>query len=149
LDSCVVYLQGAPDVRVTGRRVVATIVDSIVFGLVVALLEAFGLHTSASGLSLTQLSGGGSGALVAFVIVYYTLMEGLLGKTVGKMVTGIRVVDATTGGLPGLFKAFVRTLLRFIDGLCGTYLLGFVIVLASPRRRRLGDMAANTQVIRG
>ena len=48
---------------------------------------------------------------------------------------------------PGAGAALIRTLLG-IDGLFG-YLAGFIIVLASDRRRRLGDMAARTQVVRG
>jgi uncharacterized RDD family membrane protein YckC len=37
--------------------------------------------------------------------------------------------------------------LRIIDGIFA-YLVGFVIVLSSNRRRRLGDMAAGTLTVR-
>ena len=43
--------------------------------------------------------------------------------------------------------AILRTLLRVVDGLFG-YLLGYVVVLASARRQRLGDMVAHTLVVR-
>ena len=49
--------------------------------------------------------------------------------------------------MPGLGVAAIRTILRLIDGLFG-YLVGFIVVLASSKRQRLGDMAAHTLVIR-
>ena len=149
--------QPSTDVRVTGRRVVATLVDGLVFGVLSFILTwLFGTETTASttttstgtsSFSYTSLSTGGSLVLFLAVIGYYVLMEGLLGRTVGKMVTGIRVVreDGTTP--PGIGAAVLRTLCRIVDGLFG-YLVGFIIVLAGDRRRRLGDMAAKTQVVR-
>jgi uncharacterized RDD family membrane protein YckC len=142
------YPQVSGDVRVTGRRVVATIIDGIIFGIVSSILSAiFGTKSTGSGFSYTRLSTGGSLILLVLVVLYYVFMEGTLGRTVGKMATGIRVVreDGTTP--PGAGAALIRTLLRIIDGLFA-YLVGFIIVLSSDRRRRLGDMAAKTQVVR-
>lgn len=144
-----VYVDTGTNVHVTGRRVVAVVIDGIVFGVLISLLSAFGLKTSASGFNLTTLSGGGRIVLVVLALAYYTIMEGLIGQTVGKMVTGIRVLDPNTGRPPGLLKALFRTLMRIIDALPFSYLLGFIVVLASSRRRRLGDMVAGTQVVRG
>jgi uncharacterized RDD family membrane protein YckC len=144
----VTYAQVPGNVRVTGRRVVATIIDGIIFGIVSSILNAiFGTRTATSGFSYTSLSTGGSFVLLVLVVLYYVLMEGMLGRTVGKMATGIRVVREDGTSPPGAGPALIRTLLRIIDGLFG-YLVGFVIVLASDRRRRLGDMAAHTQVVR-
>jgi uncharacterized RDD family membrane protein YckC len=133
------------DIHVTGRRVVATIIDGILFGIVSSVFP--GIRTTASGFSITTLATGGSFLLLVVVVLYYVLLEGILGRTVGKMVTGIRVIDAATGNPPGLGKAAVRTVLRIVDGLFG-YVVGFIVVLASDRRRRLGDMAASTLVVR-
>lgn len=142
------YTQVSGDVRVTGRRVVATIIDGIIFGIVNSIITLlFGEKSSASGFSFTKLSTGGSFVLLVLVILYYVLMEGMLGRTVGKMATGIRVVREDGTSPPGAGAALIRTLLRIIDGLFA-YLVGFIIVLASDRRRRLGDMAARTLVVR-
>ena len=143
------YASSTPDVRVTGRRVVATFIDGALFGLVNSALAAV-LNTDEStstDLSLTSLSTGGSAWLLVFVVLYYVLLEGFLGLTLGKLITGIRVVDAETGGRPGLLAAVARTALRLIDGIFG-YLLALIVVVNSDRRRRLGDMAAKTLVVR-
>ncbi|MEV4754815.1 RDD family protein [Micromonospora sp. NPDC049559] len=136
------------NVRVTGRRIGATVIDGLVLGAVSGLLtRLFGTETDSSGFALTTLSPGGSLLLLVIVLLYYTLLEGFLGRTVGKMVTGIRVIDEATGDRPGLVSALVRTLLRIVDGLFA-YLVGLIIVVNSDRRRRLGDMAAKTLVVK-
>ncbi len=47
------------------------------------------------------------------MLLYYVPMEGLFGFTVGKLVTGTRVVN-TQGGRPTWAQAFGRTLCRLI-----------------------------------
>jgi uncharacterized RDD family membrane protein YckC len=80
-------------------------------------------------------------------MLYYVLLEGLFGRTVGKLVTGIRVIDAKTGRTQGIFTALARTLLRIIDSI-GGYPLGWIVVICNDRRRRRGDMAADTLAVR-
>ena len=142
-----VYQQGGVDVRVTGRRIVATILDGILLGLLYRLSTAtFGGHYQ-SGYDFTRLtSKAGLGWLVV-TLAYYLVLEGIYGRTVGKFLTGIRVIDAKTGRAPGVLSALVRTLLRIIDGI-GGYVLGWIVVVLNDRRRRLGDMAADTLVVR-
>ena len=69
------------------------------------------------------------------------------GQTVGKRLMRLRVVDAE--GMRLQFNQIVvRNLLRFVDSLPATYLVGGLICWFSPRCQRLGDIAANTIVIR-
>ena len=137
--------------HVTGRRVLATIIDGLIFGGAYWLLAlAFGdIHTE--GEPANWVSGLPALAEVAYgilVVAYYVLLEGFLGQTIGKMATGIKVVTEATGQAPpGIAAAAIRTVLRLIDGLF-SYLVAFITVLASGKRQRLGDMVANTLVVR-
>jgi uncharacterized RDD family membrane protein YckC len=136
------------DVHVTGRRVLATIVDGVVLGLLFVVMSMlFGSSSAQGGQVNTSLSGLAFLMFLLLVVAYYVLMEGYLGQTVGKMVLGIKVVKEGTGETPGLQAAVVRTLLRFIDGLF-SYLVAFIAVLSSSKNQRLGDMAAHTLVVR-
>lgn len=138
----------ALDVHVTGRRVVATLIDGLIFSVIGYLATSlFGTTVESSSFQLTTLSPGGSAVLFVVALAYYILLEGLLGRTVGKMATGIRVVREDGATPPGFGPATIRTLLRIIDGLLGN-LVGFIIVQASQKRQRLGDMAAKTLVVR-
>ena len=138
------------DVHVTGRRILATIVDGLVFGLLYAVMAMlFGTvasegHASYWNGSLPALPSVLYGVLI---VLYYILSEGYLGQTVGKMVLGIKVVREDNGEVPGLGGATIRTLLRIVDGLF-SYLVAFITVLISGKNQRLGDMAARTLVVR-
>lgn len=69
------------------------------------------------------------------------------GQTVGKRIAGTRVLSSN--GLAISFgQAALRNLLRIVDILPGGYLLGGVSVLFDARGRRLGDIAADTVVVR-
>ncbi len=136
------------EVHVTGRRVLATIVDGVLLTVVFVILAMLFGQTSASGASASA-SIGTLPTLLLFALsfAYYILMEGYMGQTVGKMIVGVKVVREGSGEAPGLGKAAIRTVLRIVDGFLG-YLVGFIVVLVSGKNQRLGDMAAGTLVVR-
>lgn len=69
------------------------------------------------------------------------------GQTIGKRMLRLRVVDAH--GLRLQFsQVAIRNLLRFVDMLPAFYLVGGIVALLNRRTQRLGDLAANTIVIR-
>jgi uncharacterized RDD family membrane protein YckC len=79
---------------------------------------------------------------------YFVLLEMLGGgRSLGKWAAGLRVVR--DGGLPITFRASaVRNLLRIVDYLPTSYLIGLTSMVVSPEGKRLGDMAAGTLVVR-
>ena len=137
------------DVHVTGRRILATVVDGLIFGGLYAVMVIL------FGSVATVGSANWNGSMPALptllygviVVLYYILLEGYLGQTVGKMLLGIKVVREDNGEVPGLGGATIRTLLRIVDGLF-SYLVAFITVLISGKNQRLGDMAAHTLVVR-
>jgi uncharacterized RDD family membrane protein YckC len=137
------------DVHVTGRRILATLVDGLMFGLFYAVMAALSGTVTAEGSSQWEGTLPALPALAygVLVVLYYVLLKGYLGQTLGKMLLGIRVVREDNGEVPGLGAAAIRTLLRIVDGLF-SYLVAFVTVLISVKRQRLGYMAAHTPVVR-
>ncbi|MGH3088966.1 MAG: RDD family protein [Rubrobacteraceae bacterium] len=138
----------AMEVHVTGRRVLATIVDGILLTILfIALAMLFGETSTSGGSANASLGTLPTLLLTVLSFGYYILMEGYMGQTVGKMLLGIKVVREGSGEAPGLGKAAIRTVLRIVDGFF-FYLVGFIIVLVSGKNQRLGDMAAGTLVVR-
>jgi uncharacterized RDD family membrane protein YckC len=81
-------------------------------------------------------------------IGYPIALEWMLrGQTIGKRVFGLRVIDATGKRLE-LTQIMLRNLLRFVDLLPLLYLVGGASLVLTKRCQRLGDMVANTVVIR-
>jgi uncharacterized RDD family membrane protein YckC len=79
--------------------------------------------------------------------LYYWLLEGLFGTTLGKLVMNLHVVRVD-GSKIDLRKSVIRNLLRLIDGI-GVYLVGFLVALLSRKKQRLGDHVADTVVVQG
>lgn len=69
------------------------------------------------------------------------------GQTIGKRLFRLRVIDASGLRLQPS-QIIIRNLLRFVDMLPAFYLVGGVCSLLNRRSQRLGDIAANTIVIR-
>ena len=86
-------------------------------------------------------------AFLAAMVLYFVVLEGLKGVTLGKCVVGLRV-ERVWGGKPGLIKGLLRNVLRIVDGLPAFSILGVVLILNSVERTRLGDRIADTRVIR-
>jgi uncharacterized RDD family membrane protein YckC len=85
-------------------------------------------------------------AFLALMLLYFVLLEGVAGATLGKRVVGLRVARAG-GGKPGVVKGLLRNALRIVDGLPAFSILGVVLILTSDEKARFGDRIAGTRVI--
>ncbi|MFH1630617.1 MAG: RDD family protein [Candidatus Aenigmatarchaeota archaeon] len=84
--------------------------------------------------------------IIVVDFLYFVLLEGLYGATIGKRAVGICVVRED-GSKCTITDAFIRNLLRIVDGiLC--YLIGAILIWTSEKKQRIGDMAAHTIVVR-
>ncbi len=79
--------------------------------------------------------------------LYYWVAQAAWGRTLGMRAFGLRVVT-TDGRRPGVAATLVRTLLLAVDWLPACFVLGAVLIWVTPRRQRLGDLAARTVVVR-
>lgn len=121
------------------RRWAATLIDSVVLWVFLMCGDAF------LGNNLYQRL---LPIFLVLIALYYPVLEGLEGGTVGKFMLGIRVVDYE-GRIPGVVKALVRTLTRVVEVnpcLIGGIPAG-IVALISRRKQRIGDMLAGTFVI--
>jgi uncharacterized RDD family membrane protein YckC len=103
--------------------------------------------------ALGKLSADISGAifLVAMFVVnlgYAMVLEWFWnGQTLGKRLLGLRVMDVRGLRLQP-YQIIIRNLLRAVDSLPAVYLIGGLTSLFNRYAQRLGDLAANTIVIR-
>ena len=124
---------------VVWRRVVAIIIDIVLIGIVSSVISGI----------LAQARLAVLGSLFGLVIGfgYYIYFEGSYGQTIGKMALDI-VVVTEDGGPVDFGPSAIRNLLRIVDVLPAFYLIGFVAVLVTDRKQRLGDIVADTVVVR-
>ncbi|MDR0682589.1 MAG: RDD family protein [Dysgonamonadaceae bacterium] len=81
-------------------------------------------------------------------ICYHFFFETLMnGKTPGKLITGTRVTNLD-GSTPGLSSYFLRWILLPIDLFPSGIGLGGLFIVFSKNHQRIGDLAAETIVVR-
>jgi uncharacterized RDD family membrane protein YckC len=128
-----------------GRRFAAGLIDAIPLLAAFALLGArdtrMGEGSDFWDDSLVQAAALAGPVLY---ILHTTVSEALFGRTIGKVLCGLRVVGLD-GKRPTPGALLTRNLLRVIDVLMG--FLPLVLVLYSPLRQRAGDVAAGTMVV--
>jgi len=77
--------------------------------------------------------------------VFFEVRRG--GQTPGKRLMHLRVVR-DKGQPVRFFDSVIRNILRIVDALPGTQMVGVVSILANKRNKRVGDLAAGTIVVR-
>jgi uncharacterized RDD family membrane protein YckC/ribosomal protein L40E len=138
---------------VIGTLVISSIVFAIIFSIFPDLAEDYTINEitweaieAAAERPLTLFDWLISLGQVLYAIVYWTVAIGWKGRTVGKLMLGIKVVRSD-GGRVGYLRAFGR--------LC-TYLLcwpltlgfGFLIIAWNKQKRGLHDFICDTMVVR-
>ena len=83
---------------------------------------------------------------IGFSFLYFGVLTGLAGATLGKFSTGIRVVKED-GSVVGVGRSLVRWILWAVDGPLTLFLCGIITSATSRGHRRLGDMAAGSYVV--
>jgi uncharacterized RDD family membrane protein YckC len=132
-----------------GARFVASLLDNLVC---IACLVP-GVVLWLGGGDVDDPSAGAIMVLVAGIIaavIYNFVKDGTSdGRSVGKRVTGLMVVHLPTNQPCSIGQSALRALILLLTNLIPYlgWLIEPVMVLAASDRRRLGDRAANTQVI--
>jgi uncharacterized RDD family membrane protein YckC len=116
----------------------------ILVALLVVLSYGVGVDPGAGGIAAAFWA-------VGFFVVFWGYDVGFevlnSGRTPGKALNRLRVVRES--GAPVTFgTSAVRNVIRIIDILPGTYLVGMVSIVVTRRNQRVGDLAAGTLVIR-
>lgn len=85
---------------------------------------------------------------VSLFLLYQFLSEVLVnGQSLGKKAIGIKVVRLD-GKNPGLIDYLLRAVFQIVDTLFSMGIVGGLLISSTSKSQRLGDMTANTTVIR-
>src|SRR6202165_3619445 len=131
-----------------GTRAIAQLLDLLILAAILIAVILAGIAPGA-------LAGSDSVAtlieiLGSFVVVfgYFWISEAIWsGQTIGKKVFRLRAVGDR--GEPLTFmQAGIRNVVRIVDFLPYGYGVGFVVLFANGRGRRVGDLAAGTIVVK-
>jgi uncharacterized RDD family membrane protein YckC len=145
-------MQGGPaspvneiETRVTGRRVVQYIIDYVITAVVASVI-------------IWALDRG-TGALNAFLLLVGVVLAAAWyfwywvyrpyqadGQSLGMQLLGVRIISLD-GRRASMMQLFVRGILLIVDTLFWG-LVGWITMICSRYRQRIGDHAAKTVVVR-
>lgn len=126
------------------NRALATFIDYVIFyPIAIAYVFAFGEPRDGG---VYVLEWASMFPIVCFWFVYFPIVECVAGQTLGKKITGIRVVT-----LSGKDVSFVNAVLRRLFDNVDMLFFGVVaavVIKSSDKKQRVGDLVARTIVIK-
>jgi uncharacterized RDD family membrane protein YckC len=134
------------DLASLGERMVAAIVDIVILTGYIILIELFGTFSSSL---FTSDLGWIAFFLILLPVTFYSLLSEtyLNGQSVGKKVMGIKVISLS-GSQPAFSQYLIRWLFRIVDLWSSGFVLGTVMVAATEKHQRLGDLVAGTTLVK-
>jgi len=129
------------------RRLLGGLIDLIPFVaalLIAEIIERRSSQPVSGRLTYQSPEFAWLAAGVGLYLLLPTLFELLLGRSIGKLLAGTRVA-ALNGSRPAPAAVLIRNLLRLVDLIMLLCPLG--LILFSPLKQRIGDMAAGTIVV--
>ncbi len=134
------------------RRLGAALIDGILLSIPIGIIFASTWHIDPA---TDRLVTSGRWSLVVvglLTAVYQVVGVAVWGRTVGKLVTGIRVVSAKDLSRPGWVRALIRWGIFWVVGwipfVGGLLSLVFLLpLLWTMKRQGVHDMAADTLVV--
>ena len=137
-----------------GSRSAAFIIDQVILMTVNILIFISLVFLSFGESDFFELMGANSLiigiAIIGIFVInygYFIVLEFFAGgRTVGKRIVGIRVIQENGHSLT-LLSSFIRNFLRLVDSLPSGYFLGILMIFFHSKHKRIGDLVAGTIVI--
>lgn len=129
-----------------GDRIVGAIIDYIIIiAYVIIVLWAFVFNSSSSFAGTYAIL-----IMLSFLpVVFYDLASELLlnGQSLGKKIMGIKVISIS-GDQPSFSQYLNRWIFRLVDFTFSSSLVAVVMVAATEKKQRLGDVIAGTVLVK-
>jgi len=145
------YGQAATAYASVWIRFVALLIDGLIVGVPLGIIIVGVGSLIAAVAQNSSGAAAGLGLILDLIIIlisfgYFAYLEATQGGTLGKKALGLRIVKVD-GSPIGWNEAIIRTLLRIVDNFFFG-LVGFICILSSEKKQRVGDMVAKTIVIK-
>ncbi len=85
--------------------------------------------------------------LLLLQVVYFIPLEFFFGCTVGKALLDIEVKNLPARRAD-FMSVFTRNIIRYLEFFAGFYMVSFILVSVTPKKQRIGDIIADTIVVK-
>jgi len=127
------------------KRIIAMSIDDILISLIIVFAFSSSFETAKTYEQVLVLTNELFGYIFAAYTLYHWIFITVYGKTVGKMIAKIRVIDIETLDNPSWMRSLVRSIMRNFDEMF--FYLGMAYAIVNPLNRAIHDMVGKSVVV--
>ncbi|AZV46539.1 RDD family protein [Nautilia sp. PV-1] len=120
------------------KRAIAMTIDDLLISLIIVFAFSSQFAHAKSYEQVLMLTNELFGYIFVAYTLYHWIFIALYGKTIGKMIVKIRVVDVQTLDNPSWMRSFVRSVVRNFDEMF--FYLGMAYAIVDPLNRAIHDI---------
>jgi len=128
------------------KRAGAFVIDDIIMGIFIFIIFYEQLMQLTTPEAVAQFNNNSLMSIVALKVIYHTfLVWQNSGKTIGKHIMKIKVVEFENGYTPSFATSFMRAALRIVSEFI--FYVGFLVAFMSPIFQTMHDRFSKTVVV--
>jgi uncharacterized RDD family membrane protein YckC len=127
------------------KRAIAMTIDDLLISLIIVIAFSSSFANAKTYEQVLVLTNELFGYIFVAYTLYHWIFVAIYGKTIGKMIVKIRVVDVQTLDNPSHLRAFIRSLMRNFDEMF--FYLGMAYAIVDPLNRAIHDIVGKAVVV--
>jgi len=127
------------------KRAIAMTIDDLLVSLIIVFAFSSQFANAKSYEEILVLTIELFGYIFVAYTLYHWIFIAIYGKTVGKMLTKIRVIDMQTLDNPSWMRSLIRSIVRNFDEMF--FYLGMAYAIVDPLNRAIHDIVGKSVVI--
>ena len=127
------------------KRAIAMTIDDLLVSLIIVFAFSSQFANAKSYEEILVLTNELFGYIFVAYTLYHCIFIAIYGKTIGKMITKIRVIDMQTLDNPSWMRSLIRSIVRNFDEMF--FYLGMAYAIVDPLNRAIHDIVGKSVVI--
>jgi uncharacterized RDD family membrane protein YckC len=127
------------------KRAIAMTIDDLLVSLIIVFAFSSQFANAKSYEEILVLTIELFGYIFVAYTLYHWIFIAIYGKTIGKMLTEIRVIDMQTLDNPSWMRSLIRSIVRNFDEMF--FYLGMAYAIVDPLNRAIHDIVGKSVVI--
>jgi len=128
-----------------GKRVISMTIDDFLISFIIVLGFASSFANAKNYEEILLLTNQLFGYIFLAYTLYHWIFVALYGKTIGKIIMKIEVIDIQTFDKPSSMRALVRSIVRNFDEMF--FYLGMAYAIVDPLNRAVHDIVGKCVVV--
>ena len=128
-----------------GKRVVSMTIDDFLVSFIIFLAFSSSFAAAKSYEEILFLTNQLFGYIFLAYTLYHWIFVAIYGKTIGKMIMKIEVIDVQTLDKPSSMRALIRSIVRNFDEMF--FYLGMAYAIVDPLNRAVHDIVGKCVVV--